>query len=346
MSELKILKIEEATPSQWDNIVDHCDYATYFHSREWANLWEQYSDGEQKASARFITFSDGTEVLFPMSISKVSKGLLLQHVSTPTWTYGGWLSLQKLSLQHHQLLSDYTSKLDIIMRQNPFDTSLPADAFPWSDNDFTQVLDISVGLPELHRIWAKHDNDVVHCSNKARRSGIVVTEATSIDDWRTYFKMYEAAQRRWTEVLGLRFSWKLFELIYNMKSPHIRLWVSRYEGKPVSGLICTYQNKHVAGWHAASFQEYFKFRPVDLQYYEVIVRSCQEGYNWFDFLTSAELKGVIAFKAKFGAEKLTTNLLLNKRFLRRAIDNAKEIVCQAQLQVKKQQAQLTSKLKV
>lgn len=336
MLELKIAKIEEATPSQWDDIVNHCAYATYFHSREWAELWEQYSDGKQKPVARFITFNDGTEVLYPMSASKVTKGLLLQHISTPTWTYGGWLSLHTLSALHHQLLANYTAKLDIILRQNPFDTTLPKANLHWSQDDFTQVLDISVGLPALHKHWASDGNAIVRNANKARKAGITISEASSIDDWRTYYAMYQSSQQRWKEVLGIRFDWKLFELMYSLQSPNLRLWLAKYDGKPVSGAICTYQNKHVARWHAAAFQEYFQLRPVNLQDYELIVKSCQDGYSWFDFLTSAELEGVITYKARYGCEKLTTNLLLNKRFLRRTLDNFKEILCQAQQQLKMQ----------
>ena len=38
--------------------------------------------------------------------------------------------------------------------------------------------------------------------------------------------------------------------------------------------------------------------------YEVIKNACEKKYTWFDFNPSAGLKGVIAFKERFGAQAL------------------------------------------
>jgi hypothetical protein len=69
---LRIIGERKATPDEWDTIYADCDYATYFHSREWAEIWQKYTQGDLQPDSKIISFSDGTSVLLPFS----SKGVL------------------------------------------------------------------------------------------------------------------------------------------------------------------------------------------------------------------------------------------------------------------------------
>src|SRR5690606_37427148 len=39
-----------ATDSEWDRIVDASPHATFFHTREWAQVWEGYTGGALRPS--------------------------------------------------------------------------------------------------------------------------------------------------------------------------------------------------------------------------------------------------------------------------------------------------------
>jgi lipid II:glycine glycyltransferase (peptidoglycan interpeptide bridge formation enzyme) len=80
--------------------------------------------------------------------------------------------------------------------------------------------------------------------------------------------------------------------------------LSIYQDKVISGALCFHSKRHYVYWHGASIETYFNLRPVNLLLYEVIKNACEKGYLWFDFNPSAVLKGVKAFKERFGAQAL------------------------------------------
>lgn len=120
---LSVSYIRPATNAEWDAIWRECDYATYFHSREWAEIWEKYTKGGLVPTPLIFNFSDGCRVLVPLSTGRILKGIAKMHISSPAGTYGGWISADIIAEEHAILLSDYlTSKIDnLFWRMNPFD---------------------------------------------------------------------------------------------------------------------------------------------------------------------------------------------------------------------------------
>ncbi len=104
---VKIERIRPATDEEWDAIWNGCEYATFFHSREWAGIWHAYTDGKMSPAPQTITFSDGKKCLLPISSQKVLKGLKTVGISSPAGTFGGWISNDKLSTEHSTLITNY-----------------------------------------------------------------------------------------------------------------------------------------------------------------------------------------------------------------------------------------------
>ena len=65
--DIQIEQIRPALPEEWDAIWDDCSYATYFHSREWAEIWSCYTQGDLRPNPLLVLFSDGKEALLPLS---------------------------------------------------------------------------------------------------------------------------------------------------------------------------------------------------------------------------------------------------------------------------------------
>ena len=62
---LTIEHIAPATAAEWDAVWTRCPYATYFHSREWAEVWSRYSRGKLAPAPLHVDFSDGERALLP-----------------------------------------------------------------------------------------------------------------------------------------------------------------------------------------------------------------------------------------------------------------------------------------
>ena len=50
----RIAAVRSAAPGEWDAIWTGCDHATYFHSRDWAEIWQTYTEGAVRPDPRVI----------------------------------------------------------------------------------------------------------------------------------------------------------------------------------------------------------------------------------------------------------------------------------------------------
>lgn len=303
----RISHVRPATPSEWDEAWRHCEYATYFHSREWADIWQVYSEGRLRSRPRFISFRDGATALLPLMMRKTHKNLIRTYVSSPAGTFGGWISRERLSPAHARLLAAYLLHRcgNIHWRVNPYDELLRGVDVGPHEQDCTHALDLSAGFDTLAAEWASNHAAAMRNVRRARDAGVSIRRATSIEEWRRYYQVYEASLRRWGDRAHQRYKSELFLDMARRHSSHVRLWLAVYRGVIVAGALCLYAKRHVAYWHGAALEEYFQFRPVNLLMFEIARDACSGGYSWFDLGPSAGLEGVIRFKRSLGARELS-----------------------------------------
>lgn len=303
--EISVTNIRSANSDEWDRIWRECDYSTYFHSREWAEIWNVYTKGKMSPEPIMVEFSDSKRALLPLSTFKKYKGFIRDYISSPAGTFGGWISSDELNILHTKLLIEYLTKLsNLIWRINPYDALL-SNVFKLGGDivkdDETHILNLDRGFDAIYKDWTKGHSSAVH---KARKAGVNIKPASLIFDWQSYFKVYEDSLRRWGDKASSRYGWEIFYEMFQRNSSNIKLWLAIYQDKVVAGALCFYAKKHLVYWHGAALEEYFNLRPVNLLVYEIIKDACDKGYAWFDFNPSGGHEGVKAFKKNFGAEPL------------------------------------------
>jgi hypothetical protein len=305
---ISIVKVAPALRDEWDEVWKLCDYATYFHSSEWASIWSVYTNGEFVPAPRMILFSDGKKAVVPLSLQKGFKGWPKTFWSSPAGTFGGWISKDSLTMDHTMLLVSYVRKLsDLCWRMNPYDELLSNVVVEGSRTDVTDVLDLKDGFEAIYQGWPKWHRKA---ANQARRKGVVIRLANSLGDWKEYYEVYKDSLRRWGDTATSRYEFSLFEEMERRNSPNIKLWLATYQEKIIAGALCLYAKKHVAGWHAASLEEYFRLRPNNVIQYEAIRDACERGFSWYDFNPSGGHEGVRSFKKSFGTQAYPSNVLI------------------------------------
>lgn len=301
MSQIKIDSIVPAKADMWDWIWWNCPYSTYFHSREWAEIWSRYNKETMSPQPILIKFNDGTKALLPISLSNK------RYVSSPAGTYGGWLSIDPLTRKHSALLIEYILSLGKLRwRINPYDELAVHKNMPVSRYDETHTLHLSNGFDDIFSHWAPEHR---RKARKALREGISVRSANNQKDWRAYFGTYEDTLRRWGKKAKYSYSWELFEDMYRRKSSHIKLWVAEYQDTIVGGALNLHSKHHVAGWHAAVLEQYLPLSPAVLIQYTAIAHACEREYRWYDFNPSGGHSGVVLFKKGFGAITLPSPVI-------------------------------------
>ena len=327
---LSILKTWVPSPSEWDDAWQNCHYSTYFQSREWAEIWTDYSHGMLIPAPLMVVFSDGTKTLLPFSKEKIFKGFVTRYISSPAGTFGGWLSDSSLDQQYQKLLLKLIAQSygNLIWRFNPYERVEYPGGLGVLTKGETHALDLSIGFDKIYRSWTKGHASAVR---QARKAGVEIILAETREDWENYFHVYEDSLKRWGKNATLTYTQNFFELLFLRASPNVKLWLAKFEGGVIAGALCFYSPTHVVYWHGAALSSHFELRPVHLLMYESIKDAADRGFKWFDFNPSGDLDGVKAFKRSFGASSIESNslsLISTKqkliRFIRTSFDWSKK----------------------
>jgi len=314
---LTIENIRLASIQEWDSIWENCDFATYFQSREWSDMWCEYTKGRTYPNPMLLTFSDGKKVLLPFSAQKILKGIFRRYVTSPAGTFGGWISSDKLDVNHARKIISFMTKIlgNIIWRINPYDPSVSQLIFDSQKDGETYFLNLKNGFQSIEKKWSNGKGSLIRKVRKAQRRKVIIEMAKSRDQWRKYFELYESSLMRWGMTVASGYAWRLFEIIYNFRSKNVILWLANYEDKPIAGALCFYARKHAVYWHGAADSQFFTLRPVNLLMYEIIKNACEQDYDYFDFNPSGENEGTKLFKKSFSAETADCPLIrLEKGF--------------------------------
>jgi CelD/BcsL family acetyltransferase involved in cellulose biosynthesis len=317
--------VRAASAAQWDAVVDASPLATFFHTREWAELWQRYSGGALRPVARLATLGDGAVALLP-AVEKALGDLrfvgrlspaLRTVMSSYGATYGGWVG-PGLTAAHHRALWEHTAGLSVDLTSNPFDDAVADAGLPWTRREFTQVVPLPADPDELRRTWSRGHVSAV---NKAVRAGLAVTEATAARQWRDYARIYRLSVERWGSADVVHGD-ELFDDLARSSSGKVRLWLVELDGAAIAGAICFYQGDTVVYWHGALDAAHQKLRPATLLHAQVMRHAAETGHRWYDFCPSGGKEGVIAFKERFGAERRDVGHLVSDAPLKRRLKAA------------------------
>jgi len=304
-----------ALAHEWDAAWRDCPYATYFHSREWSELWRSYTGGAMRPAARLVTFSDGATAVLTLTRQRLRRGLRSRWLSAPAGTFGGWLAgggTSDVALTREHALALHavmTRASEVWWRLNPYDPLAPELAPLADEYDDTHVLELEHGYDSTcERAAHGHLSSV----RKAVRAGVVTRKATSLDDWRAYFAVYQDSLRRWGDRASSSYGWPLFKGMAELGSPHVDLWLAELDDVVIGGGICLSAGRHVAYWHAASLASHFSLRPANLLVDAMVDDACGRDMRWFDFNPSGGHEGVRIFKERCGASPVASPIFCRR----------------------------------
>lgn len=301
-----IKSIRKATDEEWDTMVDADGSSMYFQTREWFGIWADYAGF--KNDTKLIHFRSGKKVLLPLTHICLLKGLVNIHFLSPKGM-GGFVTNDELDAAEKGALFKILKKIRMFYcAANPYDPLTNGfDGF--NAEDFTQFLDLSSGFESIFRRWTWG-----HYSRarKGIREGITAEFAETEDQWKSFHRLYQDNLARWGAKTTNAYGWDLFETMFRTKSDRIKLWLAKYEGQIISGAICLYHNKHVAYWHSATSERFYKkLNATQVLQHHIIKDACEKGFLLYDFLPSSGIKGVIDFKSGFSPQTKPVHIYIS-----------------------------------
>ncbi len=292
--------------NEWQEIANKCKYATFFHTPIWSKIFiETYP--KMKISTKKFVLDDHTRVILPLVNTRTRIGLSAWYYSNIAEVYGGIISERKIKKKEiNEIFTFLTSRniVGISIMGNPlFNYTLP-EQFE-AKVDFTQILNLDEGK---EKIWANYSRNVRQNINKAKKFGAVCRIANNnIDEWKKYYSIYQKELEKWGNKATNQYPFLLFENMFKVRDPNIKLWLVIFDGKVVGGGLTFYHNEHCVVWHGSFLSDYFKYGISSFLYHNIILDAIEKGYKYYDFNPSGGHEGTADFKEKFGTERLSIN---------------------------------------
>jgi Acetyltransferase (GNAT) domain len=326
---VRIVGSRPATREEWVRVCRGCDYATFFHTPYWVDIFTGTNRRRMASASERVEFSDGTVAVIPLVYTNYMGNRMRLYWSMPAHTYGGWVSSMQLTEAHARaIVARLHAMPNLVWRENPYDPLLKGIELSCCREDFTQAIDLRYGFDA-----AKSRSDYAHrrAVQRALERGVSVIEAGDFDQWRKYFLLYKASLERWKEKRQLHnrsgYGLELFKAIFNCPVECRKLWLAQVNETPIAGVLCFYWNRHSVSWHGAGAGELFnKYRPNDLLYDHASRRAAENGFHWFDCNPSGGFKGVADFKEHIGATKMRTRLVNQRSGVLRTAEFLRGIV--------------------
>ncbi|HAP00057.1 MAG TPA: hypothetical protein DCQ83_08450 [Fibrobacteres bacterium] len=229
---------------------------------------------------------------------------------SPFGTYTALICSRNLDTQEIQSVANGLKGLNVQLVSSPY-TSNPL-VFGKAISSKTQMIDLTGLDPENPmRDW---DPDQRRRALLARKNGVVIREARSLEDWERYYALYELSVQRWGEKATGKYPRALFDDIRSMLSGSavMRLWLTEHEGEIGAGSLVFYHNNKALYWHGAADQRFFSLGATQLLYLHMVETAMQYHCEVLDLMGSAGLASLESFKGKFGASTVEYNMSLNR----------------------------------
>jgi len=307
---------EPVSMAKWTEIVGKLDNASFTHTPAWARIIED-TYGFTNASRIYRLGDD--DVFFPLM-----KKNTLGHTFYSSMPYGdgnvfmGKASPERVNDVMGDLFSSRAIFLDLFLP--PFTgLELRKDLVVRKEIKYTHVLPLEDGF---ERTFAKFNKAGRKLIRKAERSGVEVVEGTSLDDFRTFYRLYEKESiERWGYARS-HLPLALFENLHEYGNGGVRLSLAKMDGKVIAGAISLLYGKMALGFVNSFLEEYGSYSPSRLLLKESIEHACREGYRYYDLGSSEGQKSLHAFKEGLGAFETSIVHYRIGSYLGRVVDRA------------------------
>lgn len=307
MTQTQTISVRAPDTATWLDVARRCEYATFFHTPIWSELVTRTFPTLQDAT-RYATLPGGIRAVFPLVevVRRLAGRIVVVH-STAFGCYGGMIADGPIDDRaqdsvHRRVLRGALVELEVT--ENPLAPLPPSTARDATvREDFTDMLSLADGRSAATaRFTSERRREIT----KGKASGVGTRIASTLDDYRGYFAVYEDSLRRWGGRVTLAYPWDLFEVSHDLahRHPdHLKLWLAERDGEILGGALNFYWNQHAVGWHAAARAEALDSHAFPILVADAMEDACARGFRWFDLNPSGGLEGVAAFKSRFGGER-------------------------------------------
>ena len=162
----------------------------------------------------------------------------------------------------------------------------------------TSVIDLAGGADAA---LAKMSGNSRRMAGQAERKGVTYSREAGQSAMQVYYGLLvESSARRGLSTPKLPIGF--YEMLLQLGGNDVEIWIARYNGEAIAGIIALYGGMEVSIWSAATRMEFATLRPQNILNVAVIRAAVERGLRWYNLGASEGLPGVKRFKEGLGAE--------------------------------------------
>ena len=311
--ELKIA--DEKEVEEWDKLVDSSPHGTIFHTWKWLRIAEKHTNSKLYP---IIGYKGTTPVgIFPLFYQK--KVFLKIVFSPPPHAAILYLGPVLVDYDNRKQSKKETNFIDFQRQVDKFITeklkanyisiSLPPGLsdprpFKWAGYEvepaYDYVMDLSNGV---EYIWQKnYEKKLRQNIERARRRGIYI-EKGGKEELGVIHGLMEDRYAEQDKMVTVPKDY-LLEL-YDSFYENIKIFVAKYEGEIVTGMIDVYYKDKVVSW-IGNPRPRVKMSPSpnDLLNWEAMKYACEHGFKYYETIGAAGNERLHSYYSKYNPELL------------------------------------------
>ena len=298
--------LEPVTIDQWQQAAVQCPWATWFHTPAWSALMAAHLP-DTAPHGLGTRLDDGTPVVLPATLRTRQRMVRRsrQLRSTEPGTYGGFLAPRPLTEAECAGLGRLLRRAVPAGRlvATPAAACDPGPGFRATQLE-THMIDLPADSAQVSGLLNRGQKSNL---SQARRRGVCVRQADSIEDIRNYCRLYAATRTRWGDRTLTVYPDQLLLDLYAHAADGVTFWLAEVLGQVAAGALVLEWQGRLSYWHGAARQEFFSYYPNTLLHVAIMQEACSRGCTCYDLGPSAGLAGVAQFKSALGGRVVGFN---------------------------------------
>ena len=295
MMQVRILDEDRCKRVKWDEFVQKHPEGSFFHLAGWKNIIESV----YRQPAYYLYVEQGDEIQGVLPLGHVKSRLFSNAlISIPFYVQGGILANSAEAfdaLKSHAMNLAKELKVEYLELRN-VNAQIGKQDTKWKTKDglyfrFRKELDSDVeqnlkNIPRKQRAMVR----------KGISAGLESAYEDVVDEF------YESYARSLKQLGTPAFSRSLFHALRSEFGEACDIMTVRKDGELVASVMSFYFRDEVLPYYAGTSDKARGLKAHDFMYWELMRRSVERGYRWFDYGRSKAGTGSFSFKKNWGFE--------------------------------------------
>ena len=297
---IQLLTYPDIDPQQWQSLVEHSPYATWFQTKE---AYEFYTSVDDVQAFVYGVSEEDNLVGIVVGYTTKEKCKFKQHFTARSIIVGGPLLADNISNEALTALLKAIRRLGdkaiYVETRNFHDYSKWKSIFEANGFTYQPHYDIHVHCNAQHQMSERRQREL----KRAIKNGATVAEAQSEQEIRDWYQILHRLYRE--KVRTPLFSEEFFLQFY--RNGVGKYLLVKHEDKIIGGMMCpVFDSKAIYEWYVCGLdEEYRDLSPSVVATHAAIEYAKENGLPLFDFMGAGEPEipyGVRDFKMEFGGE--------------------------------------------